>query len=196
MSTLNLQAPISGIVQRLHTSPSQVLNASAPIVDIVSLNPVWVRVPIYAGDEARINMRAPAVIRALSDFAGSSNAVMARPILSGPQTSDPLATSIDLYYEVNNASGDFRPGQKLSVTIPYEGTQTSLVVPYSAILYDIHGGTWVYENTAPHVYVRKRVGLQTVADGKAILQKGPAIGTKVVTAGAAELFGTEFGGGK
>ena len=35
-----------------------------------------------------------------------------------------------------------------------------------------------------------------LVDGLALLDVGPAPGTRVVTAGAAELFGTEFGVGK
>jgi multidrug efflux pump subunit AcrA (membrane-fusion protein) len=101
-----------------------------------------------------------------------------------------------LFYEINNSSGDFRPGQKVSVTLPYKGVQAALVIPYAAILYDIHGGTWVYEHTAPRAFVRRRVELQRVDGNMAVLQRGPKAGTKVVTAGAAEIFGTEFGGGK
>lgn len=195
MSTLQLQAPISGIIQQVYSSPSQVLANAAPIVDIVSLNPVWVRVPVYAGDETAINSRASASVRGLSDFAGSSTSVMATPV-QGPQTSDPLATSINLFYEINNSKGDFRPGQKVSVTLPYKGVQAALTIPYAAILYDIHGGTWVYENTESRVFVRRRVELQRVDGNMAILQRGPKPGAKIVTAGAAEIFGTEFGGGK
>lgn len=195
MSTLNLEAPISGVIQKVYSSTTQVLATAAPIVDIVSLQTLWIRVPVYAGDEAQINARENAFVRGLSDVGSSTNAVVARPV-TGPQTSDPLATSIDLYYEVDNSKGNFRPGQRISVTLPYKGTQSALVVPYSAILYDIQGGTWVYENTAKNTYVRRRVNVSRVANGMAILQQGPAIGTKVVTDGAAELFGTEFGGGK
>jgi RND family efflux transporter MFP subunit len=195
MSTLQLQAPITGIIQQLYSSTSQVLANAAPIVDIVSLNPVWVRVPLYAGDGSQINSHVPASVQGLSDFAGSAVSVTARPV-KGPQTSDPLATSIDLYYEINNSDGDFRPGQKVSVTLPYKGVQASLVIPYSAILYDIHGGTWIYENTKPGVYVRRRVELLRVDGNVAVLSRGPKAGSKIVTAGAAEIFGTEFGGGK
>jgi hypothetical protein len=194
LSTLNMQAPISGTVLKVYNSTQQVLSANAPIIDIVSLNPVWVRVPLYAGDEDRI-ADSEAMIRSLSQYTGSPKTVRARKI-TGPQTSDPLATSIDLYYEIENSKGDFRPGQKISVTLPYSGTALSLVVPYSAIVYDIHGGTWVYEQTAPNVFVRRRVEVENVTNEKAILRRGPAPGTKVVYVGAAELFGTEFGGGK
>jgi RND family efflux transporter MFP subunit len=193
LSTMNMEAPISGTVLKLYSSPSQVLSASAPIVDIVSLNPLWVRVPLYAGDESRIQNGGAAIIQNLSG--GSGNTMRAKAV-TGPQTSDPLATSIDLFYEIDNSKGDFRPGQKVSVTLPFSGTATGIIIPFSAIVYDIHGGTWVYTNPSPNTYVRQRVELQTVIDGKAVMTRGPKAGTKIVTVGAAELFGTEFGGGK
>jgi len=37
------------------------------------------------------------------------------------------------------------------------------------------------------------VELKHVVESLAVLARGPAPGTKVVAAGAAELFGTEFG---
>ena len=127
------------------------LSTAAPIVDIVSLQILWIRVPVYAGDEAQINARENAFVRSLSEFGGSSNPVVARPV-TGPQTSDPLSTSIDLYYEIDNSKGNFRPGQKISVTLPYKGGQSALVVPYAAILYDIQGGTW-YMKIQPHEHL-------------------------------------------
>lgn len=193
LSTMNLEAPISGTILKIYSTPSQVLSASAPIVDIVQLNPLWVRVPLYAGDESRIQKAGTAMIQNLSE--GSGKTVRAKSV-TGPQTSDPLATSIDLYYEIDNSKGDFRPGQKVSVTLPFSGNASGLVIPFSAIVYDIHGGTWVYTNPSVNTYVRQRVELQTVIDNKAVMTRGPTAGTKIVTVGAAELFGTEFGGGK
>lgn len=193
LSTMNMEAPISGTVLKVYISPSQVLSASAPIVDIVSLNPLWVRVPLYAGDESRIAKGGTAIIQNLSG--GSGNTIRAKAV-TGPQTSDPLATSIDLYYEIDNNKGTLRPGQKVSVTLPFSGTATGISIPFSAIVYDIHGGTWVYTNPSLNTYVRQRVELQTVIDGKAVITRGLKPGTKIVTVGAAELFGTEFGGGK
>jgi hypothetical protein len=35
--------------------------------------------------------------------------------------------------------------------------------------------------------------LRHVTEGLAVLARGPSTGTQVVTAGVAELFGTEFG---
>jgi hypothetical protein len=83
----------------------------------------------------------------------------------------------------------------LSVALPLQGRAESLVIPYRAVLYDVQGGAWVYVQQADHVYARQRVAIEHVDGPLAILANGPAPGSKVVTDGAAELFGTEFGVG-
>jgi hypothetical protein len=65
------------------------------------------------------------------------------------------------------------------------------VVPYAAILYDKEGNTWVYTSTESLAFVRARVTIDYVDGDLAILSDGPALGTTVVTVGAAELFGSE-----
>jgi hypothetical protein len=72
------------------------------------------------------------------------------------------------------------------------GGRARLVVPYSSIVYDAQGNSWIYTATTPVSFVRHRVVVDRVSAGRAILSRGPRIGTKVVGVGAAELFGTEF----
>lgn len=67
------------------------------------------------------------------------------------------------------------------------------VVPYASVLYDAHGGTWVYTNPEPLVFVRHSVSVDYIEGGLAILSDGPPPGTVVVTVGVAELYGTETG---
>ena len=69
------------------------------------------------------------------------------------------------------------------------------VIPYSAVLYDAKGDTWVYVNPEPLSYVRERVTVAYIQGDQAVLTDGPPEGTPVVTVGAAELYGTEFGVG-
>ena len=68
----------------------------------------------------------------------------------------------------------------------------TLLVPYSAVVYDSDGGTWVYISPAALPFVRHRVIVDRIAGADAVLTRGPPAGTTVVTLGAAELFGTEF----
>ena len=70
------------------------------------------------------------------------------------------------------------------------------VVPYAAVLYDLHGETWAYTNPEPLIFVRHRISVDYIADNLAVLSEGPPSGTQVVTVGATDLFGTESGLGK
>jgi multidrug efflux pump subunit AcrA (membrane-fusion protein) len=63
------------------------------------------------------------------------------------------------------------------------------------VLYDIHGDAWVYEDLGERAYTRRRVQVARYAGDRAIVTRGLTEGSAVVTDGAAELFGTEFGAG-
>ena len=73
--------------------------------------------------------------------------------------------------------------------------QARTVVPYGAVLYDAAGTTWVYVTREPLSYLRERIAVDDIEDDQALLTDGPAVGTSVVSVGAAELYGTEFGVG-
>ena len=62
-----------------------------------------------------------------------------------------------------------------------KGDEEGLTVPKAAIIRDYFGGTWVYEMTAPHTYVRRRVTVDRVVGPVAMLAAGPKQGAKVVT---------------
>lgn len=70
------------------------------------------------------------------------------------------------------------------------GTITAMV-PYSAVIYDAAGDTWVYTSPAPMTYVRHAVSIESIDGDMAYLTAGPAAGTEVVSVGSAELFGAE-----
>jgi hypothetical protein len=74
-------------------------------------------------------------------------------------------------------------------------TVTAKGIPLAAVVYDKDGATWTYTNPDPSTYVRAAVTLGAVDGDVAALRQGPAAGTAVVTVGAAELLGTEFGVG-
>ena len=66
------------------------------------------------------------------------------------------------------------------------------VIPYSAVLYDVNGGTYVYISPEPLTFVRAPITVDNIDGETAVLLDGPSTGTAVVTVGAAELFGAEF----
>jgi hypothetical protein len=68
------------------------------------------------------------------------------------------------------------------------------VIPYAAVLYDPDGAAWTYTSPKPLVFVRADITVDRIDGERAILAKGPAPGTAVVTVGATELWGVEYGG--
>ena len=72
------------------------------------------------------------------------------------------------------------------------GQPTHEVIPYSAVVYDHDGSTWTYVNTAARTYEREPITVTDIDGQVALLSAGPAVGTPVVTVGAAELLGTEY----
>jgi cobalt-zinc-cadmium efflux system membrane fusion protein len=194
LCSLTIKSPIDGVIQEVHVAPGQTVTGSTALASIAGIDPVWVKVPIYVGDLTAIDAEKPARIHSLADVAGVQPR-LAQPVRA-PFSADPASVTADLFYELSNQDGSYRLGQKIGATLVLRTTERSLVVPYSSIVYDTYGGAWVYRQGEPHVYVRQRVELLHVVGDLAILSRGLAVGTSVVSAGAAELFGTEFGVGK
>ena len=75
-----------------------------------------------------------------------------------------------------------------------EGSGTETVIPYAAVLYDPNGETWTYTNPEPLAFVRQDIKVDRIEGDLAFLLDGPPSGTAVVTVGATELWGIEYGG--
>ena len=69
------------------------------------------------------------------------------------------------------------------------------VVPYSSLIYDAKGRTWVYTSPQPRVFVRQQVEVDRIDGDSVFLADGPAAGTEVASMGVAELYGAETGVG-
>ena len=184
-------SPESGVLQQIQAAPGQMVSAGAPLFQVARLDPLWIRTPVYSGDVALLDLNASALVKPLNS-PSSEQGLRARPA-DAPPSADPLASTSDLFYSLANPNGSLRPGERLSIAIPRRSKDECLQAPWESILYDIHGGAWVYEQVEPLVFTRRRVSVDRVIRDVACLGAGPAAGTKVVTAGAAELFGTEFG---
>lgn len=194
ITALPVTAPLDGLVMAVRTSGGQQVAAGAVLLEITAHDPLWVRVPVYAGEANTLQPNATAHVTRLGAKAGDAG-VQAKPA-DAPPSANAFATTVDLYFELANPDARFRPGERVSVSLPLTTAENNLVVPWTAVLHDIHGGQWVYEQTAPQTFVRRRVSVERVAGKDAVLASGPSVGAKLVTDGAVELFGTELGTGK
>jgi hypothetical protein len=67
-----------------------------------------------------------------------------------------------------------------------------LLVPYSALLYDAQGKTYVYTSPRRLRYLRRQVEVDRIEADRVFLSSGPPAGTRVVTTGVTEVYGTEL----
>ena len=188
-----LTAPQTGLLQNINVSLGQTVTAGTVLFEVVDLDRVWIRVPVYVGLLNELDTSAEAAIGSLAGEPWSSPRTAA-PI-AAPPSADAQSSSADLFYQLDNPDRALRPGQRVGVTIPLTGDEARLTIPFAAVLYDMHGAAWVYELVEEHTFQRRRVLLAWTDDKMAVLERGPEPGTEVVIAGAAELFGTEFGHG-
>jgi membrane fusion protein, multidrug efflux system len=159
------------------------------VASLGSQSTLWVRASVFGSDVGNVRRDDAATVRPLGEGGAPRSA---RPV-QAPPSANTIAGTVDLYYAVDNRDRAFQVGQRVSVDLPLSGQTEGLSVPSAAILRDIYGGEWVYQKTAANTFVRQRVEVASEGDGKATLARGLIPGAEVVTDGAAELFGTEFG---
>ncbi len=194
LRTIQVVAPDRGILRSLSATRGQTVTMGMPLFEVVNLDTVWIRVPVYVGQLDQIVTNATALIGELGKPKTADN-LTAKPVVA-PPSADSLSSTVDLYYEMKNKDGHLHPAERVGVTLPLKGESESLVIPWGAVLYDMHGTAWVYEQTEPTVFRRQRVLVKYVVGELAVLASGPDVDTEIVIDGTAELFGTEFGTGK
>jgi hypothetical protein len=106
-----------------------------------------------------------------------------------PATLEPVKGSEDLQRVTFTEEGAKRVGLK---TAELSRNGTRLVAPYAALLYDPEGKTYVYTNPKPLEYLRAPVEVDRIEGDRVLLTDGPPAGTKVVTVGVTEVYGTEL----
>ena len=191
LQPITIESPLTGIVRGIQVQPEQMIAAGAPLIEVLNDEQLWVRVPVYVGDVDELDFSCRARLTLL-DGRQTDSDILVEPI-AAPPTAMSLASTVDYYYSLPNPGSRFRPGQKVAAHLTLKGDAESRAVPWSAVFHDIYGGQWVYEKVADHQFVRRRIEVISVIDGWAAIERGPASGAEVVTAGVAELAGTEFG---
>jgi cobalt-zinc-cadmium efflux system membrane fusion protein len=183
--TLAVRAPEDGIVRTSWATDQQAVAAGAPLLEVVAVDALEIRVPVYAGDLGRLTGGAARVRRN-----GARESFEATPA-AGPPTAEPDRMTVDRFYVAPTEAG-FAPGERVLMELPLREVADARTVPTGAIVYDAWGGTWLYRCDGEGDYVRLRVDVARRDGDRTVLARGPAIGTCVVSVGAAEIFGTEF----
>jgi biotin carboxyl carrier protein len=112
---LIVSAPQAGVVRSLSVTPGQTVTIGAPLFEVVDTDTVWIRVPIYVDLLNTIVTDSAAEIVGL-DGRHNPEPRIAHPI-AAPPSADPLNTTADLYYSLENRDGSLRPGQRVGIEL-------------------------------------------------------------------------------
>ena len=69
----------------------------------------------------------------------------------------------------------------------------TVIVPYSALIYDSNGNTYVFRSLSPLTFTEVPISVDHISGNSVYLLRGPSAGARVVTVGAEELFGVQTG---
>jgi hypothetical protein len=159
------------------------------------LSDVWVRVPLSGSVQNEVDRSQPALIVSLAEDDNTSG-LTAQPVEA--MVSGDFEEEVGvLYYVIDNADHGLAPGQRVLVELTLLGSGAQqTVIPYSAVIYDLQGQTWIYTSPEPLTFVRQSITVDYIEGDIAVLSEGPPAGTAVVTVGVAELYGLDTGVGK
>lgn len=172
--------------------------ATVPVLPAPAVTPVagdaWVMVTLSQGEWERLAKDKPARVLPLGTRDKLEHEVFALPSGTPPQE-DAKRSMLTLYYVVSGKDHGLTLNNRMRVELELSGSaEKQKVVPYAAVYYDGKGVPWVYVRTRPLAFERQRIGIERIVGELAVLSDGPAIGTPVVTVGAALLYGAEIFG--
>jgi hypothetical protein len=180
-------------------SPAQPLKTvAAPEAPPAPAKPVagdvWVLVSLSAAEWERTAKDRPAKLLPLATREALSGERLAQPTGAAP-LEDVKRSMLSVFYIVPGKEHGLALNTRMRVELPLVGPEDKQkVVPYGAVYYDASGTPWVYVNPSPLVYERQKIGVERIVGDLAVLSEGPAVGTTIVSVGAAMLFGIEIFG--
>jgi len=148
-------------------------------------------VKIYAGDWGNVNLEADIAVVGIHGASQNINWV-AKPSGVRPYSEGNV---VNVLYKIEKPEHLYA-GQHVGARLPLKTSGTFWCVPGKSVITDIHGNDYVYVKVGTNTYARKRVEVVQRQGGKVFVSKGLDGSETVITDGAAEVFGSEFGFGK
>ena len=184
-SALNVRAPISGVILQRHGTTGERVQASAPLVTIARLDPIWVNLQVPLGRASALE----SVDRVHLPIAGVDG-----DLIRIGRTVDVATQSVTAVAEFRPGRSPLRPGQAVQAILRVKGgSGTQWRVPADAVV-SHQNHNWVFVR-APEGFVATPVTLVSETPQFASVQGQFKTGDRVATRGLltllAELAETE-----
>jgi RND family efflux transporter MFP subunit len=175
-------APLSGTVIDVRKAAGEEVRAGEPILEIVSLDMVWVEAPIFERDLGRITSNVDAVF---STVTYPDEQFRGRLVNIGAVVDERTRTA-KVIFEVSNAAGRLRLGMQANLRLGAGDKRRVLLLPKEAVL-DNEGKKIVYVLRTGEEFERRDVVVGDDYGDKVAIISGVKSGERVVTQGAYQL---------
>jgi membrane fusion protein, heavy metal efflux system len=181
-SNYDVVAPISGTVVDVKKASGEEVRAGEPILEIVSLDTVWVESPVFEKDLGRLNRNSEATFKSMAfpdrEFRGR--------LINVGAVVDEQTRAAKALFEVNNADGALRLGMQANLRLSAGAHRRVLLVPKESVL-DNEGKKIVYVLRTGEEFERRDVVVGDEYGDKIAIVSGVNAGERIVTQGAYQL---------
>ncbi len=179
---LTVRSPIAGRVVEFGVAPGEYRNDPAqPMMTVADLSTVWVTADVQEKDIRRVRVGE----ETCSIFAAWPGECFGGPVLFVGDLLDPTTRTIKVRVALPNADRRLRPGMFAAMTFT-ETAAPEVVVPTTAIVL-LGDASYVFVETAPWVFARRRVTPAAQLGTNTAITDGLREGERVVTRNAVLL---------
>jgi RND family efflux transporter MFP subunit len=184
-TVLSIRSPVDGVLRAVRVAQGQTVPAGTSLVDVAGTGR-WVRVSLSPGDA-----RAAGMEEAHARRIGSEDAAPLVSVLA-PPSADPQRGTVDRFFMLPQGS-DWIPGERVLVQLLGASRVDAASIPSTAVVRDAEGAAWVYEQTGPDSFRRRRIEPIRRDGDRLLIARGLAPSNRVVSVGVVELWGFELG---
>lgn len=177
-----LTSPIDGVVGSFVLSPGSPVQAAEALFTVTDLRTVYVEAQVFDRDAAFVTGQASYTAECTTDEHRVTNV----RLISSAQEIDPTNQSQRVLFEMDNAGGEFKIGEFVTVVASAPTGATGITVPSSAIV-ELDGRAAVFIKDAAERYSLSYVSVGEEGGRSIPVLRGAEEGERVVVSAAYQL---------
>jgi multidrug efflux pump subunit AcrA (membrane-fusion protein) len=182
LSYTEIHSPISGVVADRPLYAGEMASAGSPLLTVMDISKVVARANVPQGQAASLKAGDAATVSAST----GANSTAGKVIVVSP-AADPSSTTVQVWVELSNPGGKWRPGTSVRVSIVAGTIKDALVIPASALLSSDEGGESVFVAGPDSVVHERKVNIGIRQGDQVQILDGLSTGDQVVTTGGLGL---------
>lgn len=181
ISDCNLYAPVSGVIGKRNVQAGMNIMPTTTVLELLNIQSVYVKIPVSENEISLFKKGETAQITI-----NAIDKTVTGTIKEIGVTADILSHTYPVKIEVQNTTGDIKPGMICSVQTVAQDKRSGLLVSNKALQKDVNGNQFIYVEENGKA---TKVPVQTIAllDNKVLIQGEVPVNANIITSGQQKL---------